>query len=772
MSANNNNSNDQPKMLSRSQKRHFERRLGHFSSIDCKIELDRNNRVYFPGDVVTGRVRLQVPPSSVDQQQFCRGVYWEFLGKSTVLWVQGGSGDSPQVILAGYTFFQNEHRTLLGKYHRSMFVRGNEHVMVIACNRQQRQQYLVLQPVSIDRLQKEKVLGEILVDLKDFDGSSGPRSYPLLINKQKTEIILSGVWETESLHSHDDESQHFRLCVHQLEGFQGLFAHLRVHLSAEASLPKQDRSVDNDEILPQGETVFPFRFKLGEDSPGSANWLVSGIAFVRFEVKARIDMKLARKDRGPASLVLLTVLSNHPKPLPALLPPFHAEKLDQIMHSCHCLRSGKQDGLVSVRLALSRLAFAPGEAIDLMGSQATNDASSALPLRVILRCYIERRHSSDPKSIPNKVRHDFVLLEAEVPGKQTVFVDSLVGSSVIRIPAVFPSFDGGVEQQEADSVAVADLPSNRFACLKWSYTLEIRVGGNKGDWATGIYCRTPILICAAPPHAAQVEAARSEHPNLQELMGPMSIFEYAATCSEDCDTTPALGGPEDGGTLVVAEQSGIHVTGETHQVRELLQHQLEWGQWQKSDWEPFCNRAIVYSFDPGATPAVELHESQGTFETSADVPSQSMLSAQTESSNQPVGSTTSGILDLDGLLRAMEDSPDNRAIVHDWIQSHPGKANQLLPQHVAAIVSRVSFSLDRMEILKELVTAVNKQSALTCEHILAVMEVCPFEKAEVARLMAPSVNDPENKELVLNQIEWQLEREAVDRLFPSRRLAE
>jgi hypothetical protein len=135
-------------------------------------------------------------------------------------------------------------------------------------------------------------------------------------------------------------------------------------------------------------------------------------------------------------------------------------------------------------------------------------------------------------------------------------------------------------------------------------------------------------------------------------------------------------------------------------------------------------------------------------------------------------STTGSLLDLEELLRAMEDSPDNRTIVHDWIQSHPDNVIQLLPQHVAAIVSRVSFSLDRMEILKELVAALHKQSALTCEHILAVMEVCPFEKAEVARLMAPSVNDPENKELVLSQIEWQLEREAVDRLFPSRRLAE
>jgi hypothetical protein len=221
----------------------------------------------------------------------------------------------------------------------------------------------------------------------------------------------------------------------------------------------------------------------------------------------------------------------------------------------------------------------------------------------------------------------------------------------------------------------------------------------------------------------------------------------------------------------VAEQSGTFLVLDRGKVKELLQHQLESGQAQKGDWEPFRKRVIVYSFDPGATPVVEPHESQGTFETSA-VPSPSMLSAQPESSSQPVAaSTTSSLLDLDELLRAMEDSPDNRAIVHDWIQSYPDKANQLLPQHVAAIMSRVSFSLDRMEILRGLVTALNKQRALTCPHILAVMEVCPFEKAEVARLMAPSVNDPENKSLVLNQIEWQLEREAVDRLFPSSRLA-
>jgi hypothetical protein len=47
------------------------------------------------------------------------------------------------------------------------------------------------------------------------------------------------------------------------------------------------------------------------------------------------------------------------------------------------------------------------------------------------------------------------------------------------------------------------------------------------------------------------------------------------------------------------------------------------------------------------------------------------------------------------------------------------------------------------------------------------MEVCTYEKSEVSktRLMAPHVNDPKNKGLVLIQIEWQLERESLERLF-------
>lgn len=767
-SSNNNiNGNDQPKTLSRQQKRYIKRQLGRFPPIDCIVELDRKNRIYFPGEVVTGLVRLKVPPSSsVEQQQLCRGVYWKLLAKSHVLWVEG-SGDS-EVLRYGDTIFQHERRTLLGPYHRSFILSGNN-IMVIPCSRQQRQQQLVVQAVTFNPRKKEtKVFGEILVDLKDFDNSSGPRSYPLLINKKQTEIFLSGEWETESLHGRDEASECFRLCVHKLVGVAQVLQ-VRVHLSMEASLPKQDKSTNDDEtVLPQGETVFPFRFKIREDSPGSANWVVPsrGRAYVSFAVSASVDMKLARNNSCPSSVELLTVFSNHPKPLPALLSPFHAEKLDQIMHSCHCLRSGKRDGLVSIRLALARLAFAPGEAVELMGSQVTNDASVALPLRIILRCHIERRHLPNTDIIPNKVRRDFVLLEAEVPGKQTVLVKSLAGSSEVRIPAVFPSFGGGVE--EVDSVTVPELPSKRFACLRWSYTLEIRVGGDKRDWVTGIYCRTPVLICTAPPYAAQVEAARHQRHDLQELMGPMSIFEYAATRSqEDCDTAPALGGPDGGGTLVVAEQSGSNWTGDfKNQWKEILQHQLELGQAQRIDLEPFISKAIVHSFDPGASPVVELYGSQGAFETS-EPKSQSSASAHLESSNPPVGSATSGLLDLEELLLAMEDSPDNRAIVHNWVRCHPDKAHQLLPQHVAAIVSRVTFSLDRMEILKELVTALNMQNALTCEHILVVMDVCPFEKAEVARLMAPSANDPENKERVLNQIEWQLEREAVDRLFPS-----
>jgi hypothetical protein len=128
----------------------------------------------------------------------------------------------------------------------------------------------------------------------------------------------------------------------------------------------------------------------------------------------------------------------------------------------------------------------------------------------------------------------------------------------------------------------------------------------------------PLLFWKGDPSLCKIPALRSKLLlNVVDFIlhllgvfwGPMSIFEYAAMRSQDaCDTAPDLGRPEDGGTLVVAEQSGIHVDGDTQQVKEMLQHQLESGQAQKSDWEPLRNRAIVYSFDPGATPA-ELHSS-------------------------------------------------------------------------------------------------------------------------------------------------------------------
>lgn len=56
---------------------------------------------------------------------------------------------------------------------------------------------------------------------------------------------------------------------------------------------------------------------------------------------------------------------------------------------------------------------------------------------------------------------------------------------------------------------------------------------------------------------------------------------------------------------------------------------------------------------------------------------------------------------------------------------------------------------------------------LTCQHIVATMTTCQYQKTEVAGMMAPYVRDPENKEYVLAILDYSFDRNTVSAKFRS-----
>ena len=147
-------------------------------------------------------------------------------------------------------------------------------------------------------------------------------------------------------------------------------------------------------------------------------------------------------------------------------------------------------------------------------------------------------------------------------------------------------------------------------------------------------------------------------------------------------------------------------------------------------------------------------------------PALPVLEAQAVSRSQNDSSDDNHITNaMEALLAALDVSIDKRQTVGQWIRDHPAHADCLTPQHVGNILSKVQFSLEQPSVSAEL--AVGLKQNLTCAHVCAAVQACPYQQAEVARVMAPFVQDPDHKASVLALIDWRFEREIVADSFPS-----
>jgi hypothetical protein len=111
------------------------------------------------------------------------------------------------------------------------------------------------------------------------------------------------------------------------------------------------------------------------------------------------------------------------------------------------------------------------------------------------------------------------------------------------------------------------------------------------------------------------------------------------------------------------------------------------------------------------------------------------------------------------------DSHNQATALKKWMQENPTDAAALTPADTANVLSKVTFSLNQASVAKELAVGIGGTGQLTCAHVVAAMKECSLQKKDVAECMAPHVNDPHNKNAVLNEIEFLSERNAVDKGF-------
>ena len=560
------------------------------SAATVSIALDRLDRVYYPGETITGTVTLHVPSTPATTVTCAGGVYLDFLGKASTSWVVPNDPTSENIsnnnnkakeeapasptqnnvkTFTGETIFHHEIRTLFGTTYQTGALRTSglkegtlDEVIDYDSIPNTGTIFIPCQKSKLDDMKlkvEANTGGETMIEISDlikFDTDdniatmiasstlannteSSKQSFFLTSrvgNMQKGSVVLSAY-----LSEYEMENSNFDLCVvvqvHRLRGIKKGTKDVQVTIhdwTAVSETIRFDRDSHNTVILPSSatenvETVFPFTFQLRNDAPGSASWKIgTDVATISYTLKTYIDLNKKIGVDG----VQFTVVANRPLPRPSILSPYRMETGDQPLHnifSCCCIGSKRTSYTVSMKLLIARLAYGVGEKFDLTGSTVINN--SALPQRVqiVLKSYLQQDGGYNQK---HNLTTDHVLFETTIPSKQTVILTNLPDYNSISVPNVYPSYSGlymDVTQKE-----------RRNACIKWSYTLEIRLP----DWGNcGFYCRTPILISAVPPYTNTLQQYRKKKAD-PLLTGPYSIFDYAISSinnvGEDKNTGPTL----------------------------------------------------------------------------------------------------------------------------------------------------------------------------------------------------------------------------------------
>ncbi|CAJ1947151.1 unnamed protein product [Cylindrotheca closterium] len=711
------------------------------------IDLERDNGIYYAGEVVRGTVKLTCK-SSVK----CRAFNIQLKGQARVHW-HTGSGDN-RTDYSGSTMFQDQRFTVQGNFFKTgVFDEAGEDaffdmihnlgVLQIPCSSNETQNMqIIVRAMDYDWGKKDDLLGEILLDVAALAQSGEKRSFPLMRNGKpgKGEMTLSAKFlPYEAIFpmrtsagiaiSRDVQDEYcLVLKAHQATGLRKADMFGRNDVYIQAYRPEDAKSTEikagkklpgpqKKITIPAGtEITAPFAFTLRHDAPPSAELRMGDYSYIRYKVRAYIDLA---NWKDPFAKRTITVIPNRPIPMPLLIQPHVASVGPAPLYSS-CCKCGKS-GVATVKFETSRIAYAPGETVNMGRSTILYEGGkNDMKAYVVLTGYYQL---STYYSTHTSTREFILGTIPLIPNMETNLANS---NMTFHIPPVFPSFYGAVKKRDRFL----------YSCLKWTYTIGIKVGGE--GCATSVQAFLPVLISSAPPYQeALMEYQNMPHKTIS--IGMWDIFNHAVVGPDSaCTTAPTITGPEDGGQMVAV---GMPVN--TWEGPEDNQN--------VGDQNSLTYQPMVTTF---SGPAAHTTSTSSSYqETIPMVPAEPMA---------PQGSSA-----VESLLDKLDNEFDKRMTVGIWVREHPSQAHLLSPIDFGSILSKVTFSLDQPSVVGELLAAFEGSNNLTCQHILAVMNTCQYQKTEVAAMMAPYARDPENKESVLANLDYSFDRNSVSAKFRS-----
>lgn len=613
-----------------------------------------------------------------------------------------------------------------------------------------REMKLIVRVCDYDWGKKDDNVGEIVIDARELALSDEPKTFNLTRNGKQEMGNITLIADFVPTHaltptsdrnqsSNDTSEETLVLKVLRANGlrsadwFSGNDVYIQVwrppkklplsHFTGKKTEPRYRHYGK----LSKEPMTWKFAFPTRADTPGSAILKAGDRAFVAYYIKVEIVKHEFSSWKNPSLKLPVIIIPARPAPTHALLSPYEIEHEDQIKKFKLCCCSCDEAGNVAIKVQMGRRAYAPGEKVDLRNSALLNNSSIAVRARVLLRQHIVL--STTRRGVPTtlNVMHRFQLSSKLVPPGSEVSLDELK----ITIPAVPPSFFGS----KGSSVAFREP-------LIYSYTLSVH---GKAESGHKVKVEIPILISAVPPKVSAIQEASTQNSSLQLFGDPFQIRKYAILDDKPCDTMTPITGLEDcNGQIVPAMTGGGNI-------------------YEADD----CGNGTGYcQYEPQVVVFSSSNDAINTTENSSVL----SLANPEQEHKAPTAPDTENEESIEMaynyLLESLKVEYDSRLAVERWIKNYPNVAAKLTPEEFAGILRKIIFSLEQASIARELTIGFHINNGnLTTKYINAALEACPYSKIDIVRVMAPYVEDPQNKEYVLAYL-YSYEREEASNLFP------
>ena len=183
----------------------------------------------------------------------------------------------------------------------------------------------------------------------------------------------------------------------------------------------------------------------------------------------------------------------------------------------------------------SRLAYAPGETLQLTGSQVVNSSSISIILRIVIRQIIQLTTGLNAYTTRGSQR--FAIGAKEVSPGTSINLDDFQAI----VPALPPSFFGARGSSTA-----------RREPLTFTYELSLQA---RAYSCHKVKVDMPILISALPPKQQAIQDANASNTQVP-IYNPFEIQSFAVTDDSPCNTVIMATGLEDGGGKIVDSATG------------------------------------------------------------------------------------------------------------------------------------------------------------------------------------------------------------------------